>query len=183
MTTRFPFSFVRDLAGRLPHPPEAPDWLVRGTQHRLVLLANHVLMQEPQAMERLARQRGRVARVQWRAFHMAVQVTPAGMLDRAAEGAVPDLNVELTEPSPLALARGALTGARPAIRIDGDVQLAGDIHWLAENLRWDVEDDLARLVGDVPAHTVCATARRVRDALGRFAGARRAAPASNHASP
>ena len=65
----------------------------------------------------------------------------------------------MTQTSPLDLAQAALRGDRPAVRIDGDVQFAGDIQWLADNLRWDLEEDLARLMGDVPAHTLASMAR------------------------
>ena len=178
MKPRSPFSWLQQLGGRLPRPPAAPDWLVQGVQHRLVLVLNHVLMQEPQAMQRLARQQGRVARVQWRGFFMAVQVTPAGLLDLAPMGAAADLRVELIQPSPFGLAREALSGERPAIHIEGDVQLAGDIQWLSENLRWDAEDDLARVIGDAPAHAVALAGGRVLAGLRRFAGARGRAPAT-----
>lgn len=171
---RSPFSFAHGLLERLPEPPV---WLVHGMQHRLVLLLNHVLTQEPQAMDRLARQAGRVARVQWRGFHVALTATPAGLLDLAAPGRQADLRVELMQGSALALARDALQGRKPAVRIEGDVELASDIHWLAENVRWDVEDDLARLVGDVPAHAMAAAARRVLLALRGFVAGRRPAAA------
>ena len=173
MNTRSPFSFLHRLAAQMPRPPRAPQWLVKGTQQRLVLLLNHVLQQEPVAMQRLQRQSGRVARVQWRSLYMALQVTPAGLLDLAPEGAHADLQAWLTQESPLELARGALSGERPGIRIEGDVQLAADIQWLAEHLRWDLEDDVARLVGDVPAHAMASAVRRVLDALRGFAGGRR----------
>jgi len=178
MKPRSPFSWLHEWTQRLPGPPAAPDWLVQGVQDRLVLWVNHVLMQEPQAMQRLARQRGRVARVQWRGFFMALQVTPAGLLDLAPTGAVVDLRVELIQASPFGLAREALAGERPAIRIEGDVQLASDIQWLAEKLRWDVEEDLARMVGDEPAHAIASAARRVHVALRRFVGGRGRASAT-----
>lgn len=182
MTTRSPFSWLETLGRGLPRAPTAPDWLVRSVQHRLVLALNHVLMQEPQAMQRLARQRGRVARVQWREFIIALQATPAGLLDVAPAGAAADLHVAFTQASPLALAREALAGERAAIRIEGDVALASDVQWLAEHLRWDAEDDLARIVGDGPAHAVASAGRRALVALRRFAGTRDAgaAPASEH---
>ena len=169
-----PFSFLDKIPEGLLAAPKPPPWLVRGAQHRLTLLLNHVLMQEAEAMERLARQKGRVARVQWRDFFMALRITPAGLLELAPQDAAPDLRLEVAETSPLALAKGAISGARPAIRIEGDVQLAAEINWLADNVRWDVEEDLARLVGDAPAHAIASAARQAAGALRRFAGARAA---------
>lgn len=152
--------------------PQPPQWLVDEVQHRTVLLLNHVLGQEPAATERLLRQRGRVVRVQWRHFFMALQVTPAGLFDLACESITPDLRLEVTQDSPLDLAQMVLRGERPAVRIDGDVQFAGDIQWLADNLRWDIEEDLARLMGDVPAHALTQAAQRAAQALRQFVGSR-----------
>jgi ubiquinone biosynthesis protein UbiJ len=41
----------------------------------------------------------------------------------------------------------ALAGEMPAVDIDGDALLAGDVNWLLQNLRWDVAADLERLFG------------------------------------
>ena len=98
--------------------------------------------------------------------------TPAGLLDLAPESAEPELTLSLTEDSPFGLARAAFSGEKPAVRIEGDVQLAAEVNWLVDHVRWDVEDDLARLIGDVPAHTIATGARRVVDALRRFVGER-----------
>ena len=132
-------------------------------------------------MERLVRQKGRVARVQWRSYTMALVITPAGLLDLAEAGAVPDLQLEVTDTSPLALAQAALRGDKPAIRIEGDVQLAADINWLVDNVQWDIEEDLARVIGDAPAHTVSQVARKAAQTLRQFVGARasRAAQATD----
>ncbi|MBY0454177.1 MAG: hypothetical protein K2Q11_04740 [Burkholderiaceae bacterium] len=172
MATQFPFSFLSDVLARMAPVPQPPQWLVDEVQHRTVLLLNHVLGQEPAATERLLRQRGRVVRVQWRHFFMALQVTPAGLFDLACESITPDLRLEVTQDSPLDLAQMVLRGERPAVRIDGDVQFAGDIQWLADNLRWDIEEDLARLMGDVPAHALTQAAQRAAQALRQFVGSR-----------
>ncbi|WCM94398.1 hypothetical protein M5C99_06655 [Acidovorax sp. NCPPB 2350] len=189
-----PFSFLDGLFERLASGPQPPQWLVHEVQHRLVLFINHVLMQEPEAMDRLVRQRGSVARVQWRIYSMALRVTPAGLFDLAGEESTPDLRVEITDTSPLALAQAALRGDKPAIRIEGDVQLAAEIQWLADHVRWDLEEDLARVLGDAAAHAIGTAARRVAQALRQFVGTRvagcraatgtaRTAPGPDHSAP
>ena len=185
MATQSPFSFLGSVFERVaavaPPPPawlldkmQPPRWMVHETQHRLVLFLNHVLMQEPAATELMARQSGQVARIQWRSFALALQVTPAGLFDLAPEGAEAHLRLEVMQTSPLQLAQTALSGARPAVRIEGDVRLAADLQWLADNVRWDVEEDLARVIGDVPAHTLASMARRASQALRQFVGSRMA---------
>jgi ubiquinone biosynthesis protein UbiJ len=185
MATQSPFPFgssfplpLGPLFERLGEHLRPPAWLVDEVQHRAVLFANHVLMQEPAATARLARQKGRVALVQWRGFSARIEITPAGLLDRAAPHAVPDLTLTVAETSPLDLARTALRGDKPAVRIEGDVQFAADINWLVDHVRWDVEEDLARVIGDAPAHTAAQAGRRVAEALRRFVGDRMAARAA-----
>lgn len=185
--SRFPFLngangvFARLAAG--PQLPPAPPWLVHGVQRRLVLLVNHVLMQESEAMQRLRRQKGRVLRAQWRSCTLALLVTPAGLFDLAPEASAPDLRLELSESSPLVLARHALRGDKPAIRIEGDVQLAAEINWLVDHVRWDLEEDLARIIGDAPAHLLAQCAARAAQALRHFAATRAMPPAPAPAFP
>ena len=175
-TPQSPFPFLDGLFERLAAGPQPPQWLVHEVQQRLVLFLNHVLMQEKEATDRLVRQKGRIARVQWRAYSLSLVITPAGLLNLAPESAVPDLRLEVTDTSPITLAQAALRGDKPAIRIEGDVQLAAEINWLVDHVRWDVEEDLARVVGDVPAHTLAQLGRRVAQAVRQFTGGR--APAA-----
>lgn len=175
------FSFFRSLFERLAQGPRPPEWMVQEMQQRLILLLNHVLMQEGAATRRLQPRSGRVVRVQWRHFTMGLKVTPAGMFDLASAAATPDLHFEVTEGSPLAIAQAALRGERPPVRIDGDVDFAGDLQWLADHLRWDIEDDLARVIGDVPAHTLSNLGRSAADALRSFVSKGRARASSEMA--
>ena len=147
MATQSPFSLVADAVEKLGSIVQPPEWMAEEVQHRLVLFLNHVLMQEPEAQARLARQKGRRVRLQWREFQLQLGPTAAGLLERLPEGE-PDLRLSLTDSSPLALAQALLLGEKPALRIEGDVQLAADVNWLVDNVRWDAEEDLARLIGE-----------------------------------
>jgi len=167
-TPSSPFALLEDLLGRIGEKLQPPAWAVHEMQHRAILFVNHVLQQEPEAQDRLARQQGRVALFRWRHFHMRVVATPAGLLDLAPETAQPDLTLTVAEPSPFAIAGATLRGDKPKVEIEGDVQLAAEINWLADHVRWDVEDDLARLIGDAPAHAIGSTARKVAAALRQF---------------
>jgi ubiquinone biosynthesis protein UbiJ len=153
--------WLRSIGAALQPPP----WAVEEAQRRVVLLLNHVLQQEPEAMARLARQQGRRVALHWRGFEFKLLLTPAGLLDLAPAGATADLTLTVTEPAPLALLRAALAGDKPAVRIEGDVQLAAEVNWLADHVRWDIEEDLARLIGDAPAHQLCEAARQALVAL------------------
>ena len=169
MTTQTPFSFLESFVEKLPFPKLAPPaWAVNEAQRRIVLLLNHVLMQESEATARLVRQKDRIMLVQWRTFYFKLIATPAGLLDLAAPEAKPDLVLTLTDESPLALAQAVLKGGKPAVRVEGDVQLAAEVNWLTEHVRWDMEEDLARIIGDVPAHTLSQMAQAMSTNLREF---------------
>jgi ubiquinone biosynthesis protein UbiJ len=146
MATQSPFSLLESLLQSFNIPIEPPAWAIVETHRRIVLLLNHVLMQEPQAMERLVRQKGRVVRAQWRQMTFKVVVTPLlGLLDLAVSRCTARLvTLVITEESPLAIAQALMQGDKPAVRIEGDVQLAAEVNWLIDHVRWDIEEDLAR---------------------------------------
>ncbi|MEO7399432.1 MAG: hypothetical protein ABIV07_01485 [Polaromonas sp.] len=164
MNNTSPFSFLESIASRF----QPPAWVVDEGQQRLVLFLNHVLQQEKQAQDRLLRQKGRVVHVLWGMFAIDLIVTPAGLVDRASSAAKPDLVLSLAAESPLVMLQSALSGKPPPVKIEGDVQLAADVGWLAENLRWDAEEDLSRLIGDAPAHALADAGRRLMTGLKSF---------------
>jgi ubiquinone biosynthesis accessory factor UbiJ len=167
MATSSPFSLFDDLVSKLTSL-QPPAWVVDEVQQRLVLLLNHVLLQEPEAMTRLARFKGRVVRLRWRNVVMTLAATPAGLLERSAPDAVADLSLLVADESPLTILQSALNGGKPNIKIEGDVQLAAEVNWLADHVRWDVEEDLSRILGDAPAHAVVSTVKQLVDGLKSF---------------
>ena len=164
MTNTFPFSFLESIATRF----QPPAWVVSETQQRLVLFLNHVLMQEKEAQDRLARKKGSVLHIRWGLFALDLLITPAGLLDKANADAKPDLLIALSVDSPLVLMQSVMAGKPPPVKIEGDVQLAAELGWLAENLRWDFEEDLSRVLGDIPAHAMADAARRIGQAVKSF---------------
>jgi len=174
MATSSSFSFLDTLIDRVGQALQPPPWFVLEVQRRLLLMANHVLLQEPEAQTRLRKHAGAVVQASWRQFELRLLVTPAGLFDLAEPAVTPDLTLAITQESPVELTRGALRGDKPPVLISGGVQLAAELNWVVEHVRWDVEEDLSRLLGDVPAHTVAEAARSVAAALRRFVGDRRA---------
>ena len=179
MATQSPFSWLAGAADALRTQLPAdfaqsftpPAWAVSEVQQRVVLFLNHVLMQEPAARDRLQRQRGRQVQVCWRDQVFQCAFTPAGLVEFITPDAshqTADLVLRVNEPSPFELAKTVLQGDKPAIRIEGDVQLAAEVNWLIDHVRWDPEEDLSRLIGDAPAHTLVQTAKRAVDALRSF---------------
>lgn len=160
-----PADLLQQIAARLPAPPA---WLRAELHNRLVLLLNHVLQQEPQAMDRLRRQQGKRLQLNWGGIELVLQPTAAGLLALSQPGEASDLQLRVAEASPLALAQTVLAGGKPPVEIQGDVQLAAEVAWLVDNLRWDLEEDLSRLIGDAPAHQLAAAGRMLVQGLRGF---------------
>lgn len=171
METSSPFSFLNNLTSsitKLAGKVQPPTWVVDEFHQRLVLLLNHVLMQEPEAMARLVSVQGQVIRAHWRHYSLGLVATPAGLLDRAKVNAKADLNLRLCDESGKRIVQDLLAGNKPALSIDGDVELAAVINWLGENVRWDVEEDIARIVGVAPAHAFVSLVTQVGGVLRSF---------------
>jgi ubiquinone biosynthesis protein UbiJ len=172
MATQSPFSMLEAILQSFNLSLTPPPWAIDETHRRIVSLLNHVLMQEPQAMERLVRQKGRVVLMQWRAFTFRLQVSPAGLFDVAPPDAKADLVLVITQESTLAIVQELMQGGKPSVRIEGDVQLAAEVSWLIDHVRWDLEEDLARLMGDAPAHALAQAARAMAQTVQQFVGQR-----------
>jgi ubiquinone biosynthesis protein UbiJ len=166
----FPLPGPDALKGLLESLPQPPDWLKSDIQNRVILLLNHVLMQEPQAMDRLRRQQGKVVALHWGPFVFPVQPTPAGLLGLAQASDAPDLRLTVPLTSPLTLLQTLAQGQKPPVDIQGDVQLAAEVAWLADNVRWDVEEDLSRIVGDAAAYQLVAALKTLRERLQTLVG-------------
>lgn len=193
MNTTPPFSFPPlpglSLLQNLVESVQLPPWVIDETQNRVVLLLNHVLMQEPQAQERIRRQCGKSARLLWGRFELTLTATPAGLLERPPFPLPPgqpparaDLVVSLTQTALPDLLGTVVRGDKPAVSIEGDVQLAAEVAWLADNVRWDVEEDLSRVLGDAAAHTLVKALGVAGLALRSFVGRVKPAPAVDVAS-
>ena len=147
---------------------------------RLTLVVNHVLSAEPAATGRLAPHAGRtieIVLVDWPSLLPAppacrFQVTRAGLVEwlgAEAGGGSTDLLLRIDASNPALLAARLVAGEQPTVDIGGDAQLAGDVNWLMQNLRWDVAGDLERLFGPLVAgqlhHAGRAFAGAVRTAV------------------
>jgi ubiquinone biosynthesis protein UbiJ len=168
MATQSPFSLVSEALTHFVSNTQPPAWVVDETLNRVVLFLNHVLSREPEAQSRLARQKGRCIQLQWQDKTIQLSPTPAGLLERVNNSST-DLKLTLTDPSPMAMATAVLKGEKPAVHVEGDVQLAAEVNWLIDHVRWDVTEDLSYWLGDAAAHTLVSMGKQAVQALQQFA--------------
>jgi ubiquinone biosynthesis protein UbiJ len=121
------------------------------------LALNHLLERERWAREKLAPFAGEVVEVRGPPLP-ALRFTIMSDGRVKAGGTEPSLVVTLTPEVLAALARGRDHALR-TIEVSGNAQLANEVMFLARYLRWDAEEDLSRLLGDVAAHRLAQLGR------------------------
>jgi ubiquinone biosynthesis protein UbiJ len=138
-----------------------------------VAALNHLLSQNDSAAGRLRGFAGQSVEVRCPPFpELRLRITGDGMLERAPADAAGTLVVKLKAGAlPLLLAGDE--SARGQVAIEGPADLAGAVDELFRTLRWDAEEDLSRVLGDVVAHRLASGGRDFsawqRDALQRLA--------------
>jgi len=135
------------------------------TPKRLAVSAlNALLRREDWARERLARHAGKTVRFVMGGFTLGLSIDSDGLADQADPAVVPDVTLTVS-PDKLPLPRLGAGHEKPdfaeATHISGDAALAQVVADLSKQLRWDPEDALARVVGDIAALRIVGGARAV----------------------
>lgn len=119
---------------------------------------NHVMAQEGWPLDRLRPFAGRTALFRLPPFEVALTVTEGGQVAEAPAGAEPDASFTLTPPLLARIAAGD-PDAHQGVEVAGDSELAEAVFAVWKNLRWDAEEDLSRVVGDIAAHRLAGAGR------------------------
>jgi ubiquinone biosynthesis protein UbiJ len=122
---------------------------------------NHLLRGASWAREELKRFSGRTARFEIVPFALSLTILENGEVALAAAGSVPSVPAHLTPGLMLRLAARD-PAAWQDVQIAGDTDFASAIHHVARNLRWDIEEDMSRVFGDIPAHRMAEAGRTLR---------------------
>jgi len=126
---------------------------------------NHLLTQEAWARDRLARHAGKVALFDGGIAALKLKIAADGMLQAAGVDDAPHVTIR-ARLADLPLIAQNRERAFSYVQIEGDADFANTISQLSQSLRWEVEADLSRWIGDIAA------ARLVAGARASFDGAR-----------
>lgn len=119
----------------------------------LTTALNHLLRAENWARERLVPFAGEVVVVRAGPLPaLRFRIEEGGLVGAAGDQPAA-LTIDLKGEAPAALLRGEDHFLR-AVEVTGNAKLADAVMALARHLRWDFEEDLSRLTGDVVAHRV-----------------------------
>ena len=124
---------------------------------------NHILRRNAWALERLAKHRGKTARIECAPASWTLTVLLSGELGAPCADAAPDVVIRLTPGSLLRLLAHD-EQAWSEVRIEGDSNFATTLDHVWRRIDWGLEEDMSRVVGDIAAHRIAGTAREMRDA-------------------
>lgn len=119
---------------------------------------NHLLAREPWARERLLRHAGKVALFDAGIASIRLKATADGMVQAAATDEPPAVTIR-AKLSDLPLIAQNREHAFSYVQIEGDADFANTISQLSESLKWEVEEDLGKWIGDIAATRVVSGAR------------------------
>lgn len=117
---------------------------------------NHLVAQQPGATARLKAHAGKVIQLRSGPLDLLGRIDQNGAFATAEPEAIADASLRVGFDS---LLRPQDPASVRTVRIEGDTALATEIGRILQNLSWDFEDDLSRVVGDVPAHFIAGRAR------------------------
>ena len=122
----------------------------------LAAAVNHLLRSASWARAQLKPHSGKAVRFEVAPLSATLQILDSGEVAAASTEAVACFRM-----SPLLALRVAAAdpSAWREVEASGDMSLARDILAVAQNLRWDYEEDLSRVFGDILAHRICDTGR------------------------
>lgn len=119
-----------------------------------------MLAQEQWARGKLAEHAGKTARFDAVVLVLDLQVTADGMLAMPEDDAVPQVTIRV-KPGDLPLILQNRERGFSYVTVEGDADFANTISQISQSLRWEAEDDLSKLVGDIAAVKLVAGAKAV----------------------
>lgn len=128
---------------------------MQGLPAPLLAAINHVLGQAAWAREKLLPFAGHAARIKLPPFEAAFLIGADGCLSAPLPEADLEVSISLPATTPLLALQGKEAVMRAA-RIEGSAEFAEALGFVIRNLRWDAEEDLSTLVGDIAAHRIVA---------------------------
>ncbi len=139
--------------------PPFSNWL----RPPFAAIINHLLKSASWARVKLQPYAGKTVLFAMSPFKAAFLIDQSGTVqnqDQTAD-AVYDVTITLTPGVALRVAAGDESAWREA-QVAGDTGLARELLAITQNLRWDYEEDLSRVFGDVAAHRMAEAARGLK---------------------
>lgn len=111
----------------------------------------HLSNQNNWSRQHLMHHAGKVIALHIAFVQTKLMILPDGSLDLAADNAHADASIDISPSLALRL-MAKDDAAKLHIKVEGDAHLATELGKVLQYMRWDIEEDLSKVVGDIPAH-------------------------------
>jgi ubiquinone biosynthesis protein UbiJ len=125
----------------------------------LTRLLNHLVNQNSWAKEQLLPFGGKTVRFNIPPMSATLTVLEDGGLAMAGESSSADASVSIPLPVAIRLLANDDSAATLAT-LEGDTELAAALAKVVRGMTWEYEEDLSRVIGDIPAHQVAEFGRK-----------------------
>ncbi len=126
----------------------------------LTRVLNHLINQNSWARAQLQPYGGKTVRFDIPPLSATLTILENGGLAMAGESAMPDASISMPAPVALRLLAGD-EGAPTLTTLEGDTELAAALARILRGMSWEFEEDLSKVIGDIPAHQLAETGRKV----------------------
>lgn len=132
---------------------ETPEPRLPLTAQAFAATFNHLLLQQSFAQQRLQRYAGKTLQLNLPPLSFLLTVNTDGQVEVAADGSIADATLGV---SPLSMLHVLAGSPMPSelVHTAGDSTMAVDFGNVLQNLRWDAEEDLSKVFGDVLGHRI-----------------------------
>ena len=111
-------------------------------------IANHLLLQNDWMQSELVDHKNKIIVIEISGFKITFKVKDDGQLEMIDEDKKYDCEISLTVND---FVGQLINDKNGKISIKGDIELANKISQILKKIEWDIEEDLAKYIGDVPA--------------------------------
>jgi len=127
----------------------------------LLRALNHLIEQERWAHELLLPREGQSISIALPIgdFQIVIQ---EGLFVNVSDNTTPSsVSLAITQEAIWTFLREGKSGAMKFVKISGDIDFAADLNRLAADLKWEVEEDLSKFLGDAPARRVVLESKKM----------------------
>ena len=112
------------------------------------IILNHLLSQNDWMQSRLINHKNKVIVIEISEFKLILKIDENGLLQSLNESEEIDCIIKLTVND---FINQLINNNNGNISIEGDLELANQVSQVLKKIEWDVEEDLSRYIGDIPA--------------------------------
>ena len=128
------------------------------TQKIRKMILDHLLSQNDWMQTKLKIHKNKVIKIEISDLKIILRVDEHGLLHSLNESEKFDCTIKLTVNS---FINQLINDDKKNISIEGDLELANQVSQVLKNIEWDIEEDLSKYIGDIPAIQLTKGLKRV----------------------